>query len=368
MFAIVLKNIKNSITAYKSVYILLIVSQIVAVITLLFTHGIISSYIEERQKLDAEEYQINAFFTDYATYGQLKNCMPKILEKVEKNLDYFYAGGIDGETVISTHSEYHNGKYSLSQTVYEDVKVYSGRFPTPDEYSSSEKIVIRGETGEAGDIFTVAGDKYTVVGVVQNEAVSQIGRECIQISLNSCPDDVALIAVVLSFKRLPKQSDYVAFRDGLKSEFGDAVQVDDFEAKDEEELIAIYSVIVLSVVIGVIAALDTALLYGYVIKKRKKQMAVLGIIGAKRSHRVLINEFEILIVSLAATATGFIIFKIGLEKLLVSVYKSDLELYNAESYALMLTVYMFSILVITFVLAFNSTRGGILETRRKANG
>ena len=100
------------------------------------------------------------------------------------------------------------------------------------------------------------------------------------------PDDAEIDMITIDFRKLPRQTDYLKFKNTLEGTFGDKIHVEEFPLKDAEELMSINSIMLFAVIIGIAMALDTGLLYGYIISRRRKQMAVFGLTGARRIHAV----------------------------------------------------------------------------------
>ena len=90
MIALAFKNIKNSFKAYRSIYSLLLISQIVAIMILLLIYGIITSYnikIEEKQAL--YRFMSVNFKTPVSAY-EIKELLPDMLSEMEDRFDYCY--------------------------------------------------------------------------------------------------------------------------------------------------------------------------------------------------------------------------------------------------------------------------------------
>ena len=115
---LVLINIKNSIKEYKGVYVLLIVSQLLAVIMLFMAYGIFGSYNASKQEYDENCYEFSAFFTETVTIGEFKECNTEILEQVEPRLNSLFLFAESEDYEIVTYNEYHNGSFANSEKIY----------------------------------------------------------------------------------------------------------------------------------------------------------------------------------------------------------------------------------------------------------
>lgn len=358
---IALKNIKNSILEYRNIYLLLIVSQLVSVIMLLFVYGVVVSYEAIKKETTVKSLEMEASFDrENVTIEQLRNCIEEILVVTEDRLDYFFTGTSENGNHIGVHEEYHDGKYYLSQTVFEVDEIAKGRYFTIDEMNDGSKVIYGEEVGQVGDTYIIAGEEFKVVGV----AKPYTDEVNIQIPLKSCPGSFGFSLLYFKFNKLPTKDDYNCFKEVLERNFGTSVRVKEFKPLDADSIVAINSVIVMAVIVGVIAALDTALIYGYIMKKRKKQMAVFGIIGVNKIQRIAINEIEIILISIITVSTGFVLFKFILEKPLISIYDVSIPIYTTRAYGVMLGMYLLSIMVVTLIMVICTTKNKFLDVRR----
>lgn len=363
---VALINLKNSITSNKSIYILLIFSQLVAVNICFFVYGIYTSYSASLQEIDINSCVINANFIEgeNVNVGALRKCITNIVDEMEDSIDYFFIGLLDGDTIISTYSEYHDGKFKSSDTIAKKNVDIIGRYLNDDDFINENKVVF-GTASEIGKTFLISDEAFEVVGKDKNEVLR---NRITIIPFVSAPDNLGLISMSINFNTLPTKSNYEKFRDVLEGNFGINVVIDEFPIKNTEELISIKSVMVISVIIGIISALDTILLYSYVVEKRKKQMAIFSIVGAKRMDRFVINEIEIMLISCVVSIAGFMLFKMVFENSIVKMVGVSVELYSTKVYLIMLSIYIMCVFVITNLGIWINTKSNILEMlRRNAN-
>lgn len=216
--------------------------------------------------------------------------------------------------------------------------------------------------GAVGDTYTIDGEEYEIVGI--KKRVFNPDEKSGHIPLSSCTEGITSGSVALIFKQLPTKSDYDTFSSVLKKYYGNNVIVHDFEAMNVDDIIAYNSIIILALAIGVVAALDTILVYNYLMKKRKKQMAIFGIEGAKRIHQILINETEVLIITVLTAVTGVTIFRLVIEKILMEVYEIGIAIFSVKVYGIMLLAYIGCIFMGTLVMTVINSRKKVLDMRR----
>lgn len=359
IFKIVVKNIQNAFKSCRKIYLLLIISQLVSVISIFFMYGIYGSYTAKMQELDINSYTIGACFEE-GNIGTLKKCLPEILNKISSKLDYVFISGFSEEMMISMYTEYHGGKYTLAELVTRDNIVKAGRLLTYEDAVYGRNVIYSHLTNEysVGDIISIGETQFEVVGVDKRNV-----RDIV-IPFNSCPDNVELVMCYFNFKKLPTQKDYYAIKNAFENSFRQ-FNIDEFELKDKEEIISYRTIIIISISIGIVSALNTCLLYGYIINRRRKQMVVYGIIGASKRRRLIINVLEVMFINIIVVMTGFAIFRIGLQDVITKVYENSVELYSIKAYIIMALIYILCIFIFTMVLLNIMNRKKLTDMLRR---
>lgn len=356
---LVMKNIKNSMFELKKVYVLMLISQFVAVICIFFSYGIYGSYSAKLQELNIDSYNIGAYFENTKVIS-VKECLPQILNELEQKLDYMFVGGYCDGIPISMHFEYHDTLYDISETIQNRTGVETGRYILSKDMIEGKNVVYthRGEIDEVGNIISINGEEFEVIGV------DELTPGNFSIPFTATNENISVVTVMFNFRELPNQTEYLIIKNAFEEKFGNDVVMDEFDIRDEEELISIKSIIVISIAIGIISALNTCLMYGYIIGERRKQMAIYGIIGASKGLRLAINELEIIMVSLAVEITGFVLYKFILQNTITDIYDSSVSLYSFKSYGIMMLIYFICICSITFVMLMIMNKKKLVEMLR----
>lgn len=360
---LVLKNIKNSIKGYRSIYIILIISQIISVLMAFFAYGVYGNFQMEKITFNFSTHVISATTNDNVYAHEIREVMNEFLEQSEDGLDYINMWGEYGDYSIVANNDYEDGEFILKNAL-PDYEMYDGRFPTDIEINEAQKIVYTVNVGKTGEYIEIEGEKYLISGVLHTDTEYR----AVYISIEAFPDNVPIEYVNLVFEKLPTVKDYNCFGTALTNALGDRITIQEMDIKDEEYIIAMDSMITISVIIGIVAALDTALLYGYLMNKRRRQMMIMGITGAKRIHRIFINEAEIVLITLATTGIGVLLFSNIFEKFVNRIYKNSAEIFHAGSYAIIALIYVASVVIVTLIVSIIDSKKGFLQIRRGENG
>lgn len=362
IITLIFKSIKSSFQRFRKIYLLLIVSQFISIISIFFVYGIYTSYSAKMQELDIDSYTIGASFDKSCDVGTLKGCLPEIMEQIGRKVDYLFISATTEELLICMYTEYHSGNYTLADTVSKNDILASGRLLTHEDEINNNKVIysMGGEPYKVGDRITIADIEFEVVGVDEKRARSII------IPFSSCPDEVSLWQVSFCFERLPTQKDYDAIKDTFKTVFGEKATLDEFQLKDQEIIISYRTTMMISIAIGLVSALNTCLLYGYIISQRQKQMVIYGIVGASKGLRLMMNEVEIMLVNIIVVIMGFLIFRFGFQDIITMVYESSVELYSMKAYLIMMVIYVTCIFAFTTLLLAIMNRDKLTDMLRRA--
>ncbi len=360
---LILKNIKNSIKGYRSIYIILIISQIISIVMLFFSYGIFGSFNLSKQEYNSKNYEMFAYSPDGINMDEFRPVFMKILEQAEPCMQEFAILGFRQDDItICVRNEYHNGKFSESRRLMDIYSLASGRYATEEELNSGALVAVTDDIGVVGETIEYDGVVYEIVGTKVTGTAMEI-----DVSLKAYPDKSRVQMFGIIFEKLPTTKDFEVFKTELKTAFGDRVKVEETEILDREKVIAMNSIITMSVLIGIVAALDTALLYGYIMGKRRKQMAIMGILGAKRIDRILINEAEIMLVTIITSLIGWALFQGVFEGLIQEIYENVVEIYYGKVYLMMTGIYAACVFIITMILTIVSTGNKFLQLRRGHN-
>ena len=369
MISLALKNIKNSFSAYRNIYALLLLSQFIGIIILLFVYGTITSYNIKIEDNNTRYNFINVKFADGVSAEVVKEILPEILPQMESRLKYCFADFVreDTELEVTAFMSYKDGKYSVPETSFPRDRLVVGRYPTDIEMTEGEAVAFAygGQMGAEvtsykwGDKYSFKGKQYEIVGVV--DGLRNISR--ITIPINSCTADMKVKLLRFEFNGFVTEKDHKLIEDTLKSSFGKSCEFSEFELVELDDIVRFNTVILLAVIIGGIVAFDTVLVYSYILEKRKRQMAILSIVGANRFQRVVICGFEILFITVLTTIIGAILFEFVLKNIIIKIYVPSIEMYTLKTYLYIVISYIGTIVFGTSVVINISTKKRVLATK-----
>ena len=371
MIKLVINNIRNSFIAYRNIYSMLLVSQFTGIVILLLVYGIITNYNIKLQEDAIGNSYIYANFSEEVPAEKIKEFLPEMLAGMEDRLKECYLDfGTEGqELFISCLEGYKDGKYFFSENSYNEERLVAGRYPTEEELAEGKPVAFAHGSKEkndeptygVGDIYSVCGIEYEIVGVI--DGIYSVDE--ITVPINSCTDDMKINVLAVFFEKFPTVSDYENFCNTVKANCGEDVHISDLKIVSLDDAVRYNSIIFLAFMIGGIAAFDTILVYRYILKKRQRQMAIFSLTGAVKWQRAAICNIEIILVTVITTVIGVLLFEFVLKKPIYIAYRPSMEMYNIKIYLYLAISYVLTIIIATSVMVAIGTKKRVLDIRRR---
>lgn len=370
MLQLALKNIKKSFGAYRNIYVLFLVAQLISVIVLLFSYGTVTSYELKKEEQTAKGSHVYARFIEPVSVISVREIIPDLVEPMNERVAFTFVEIVSPheELEITCIMEYHNGRYSIPVDFFPENRLYEGRYIDRVEMNDGSKVAYgyldyesfkNGTVFSVGDKYTLYDEEYEIVGIIDGA-----GTPRLTIPINSVTEDMKTSLISVEFNRLTTISDYDSFTEVLNENFSGNVEISDFGIVNFDNIIEYDSIIMLAVIIGVISTLNTILIYNYIMKKRKKQMAIYRIEGAGRMQQIAICEIEVILVTVITSIVGVLFFICGIDELIIDAYNISIPVYSAKIYLMMLGIYVGCIILGSGILVTVNTRGSILGMRR----
>ena len=404
----IFQNIR--ITARKSpaVFIMYVLSCVVAVVVVMFSHGvyqnyqtkvteleegknvgpdgkmileytpitfgnITAEYVEEpsgdENKIDFEPYKYNDA-DGSTTVGEVRKVLDKLDEKTKTEFDGFFMW-CDMKATINEHPEYafDSGEYykyyidkgeDLSQVnqkppVFEpstsirceyrkELGIFSfyktavrneggavsgERITDENELNADNVMLLTSESWDSeivGKTVRFFDKEYKVIGLVNQFT------DTVEVPFSTMPEDVIINEVMILPNKPISTYAYRHMKQAFEEVYGDYVNFPEMYTVDTEEKTFYMSIMMISVVLSVMAAIILAILYRYIIFTRRKTMSVMRLNGCTRGRIRLMYLIEIIgSATLIFALCGIIYQKLILPKL-TSLIDRIGEVYSLNTY------------------------------------
>ena len=377
---------KNLVTFFKTermIFLLIILCVFSSVMVLHFSYGLYQNFhvIRTEAESDLKEIEIEIIDPERVTKAELECCLLSLSENfndavkmyiVEPVIEPFhnkadYWGSLCVRFTIQNHTISPCAVFQENLTKFGTL--VEGEYFTPEQEASGARVVIVGNdmgdydsctdsitlrNDESGFWVSIQDKKYEVIGVQQMTCTPLI-------PFASLDGDTPLEKTVdISFYRSMTRSQYEELSLAFMEQFQDAVVVPSLDIPESENLYLYNTILIISVAISILAAANFAVLYQYMLEKRRREIAIFQICGCPKFRAFRIFLTECLLIMLPV----YLIAAVTFAKLLLPQFRDVFPYmepsYNANIYAAIFSIYCVTSLVILFALIANQIKGKTL--------
>lgn len=335
-----LKTNLKELRGNRKQLLLIILSQAVCIICMLFAYGVVVDY-----KLSSYEKTGGMNYVIYLEDVEGKEFFPaldEILCLIERKVSGVELTGSefsDGH-YLSAYFEYENGEYLCSEAFRKNIE---GRGLTQEDFDSERFVACVGEVLAPQTTITFGDDTYEIVGYQQiseraEKYYSEFGyaaevpyQTLKNRKLNYCSVEMSL---VLSERQAEQIRAILNHSVPGKYEF-DSQPYEKGEL-DNASRTGLYA----AVVIGILSAVNTCAMYRLILNKRTRLIQIFRLCGMKKRTVRLLFLGEIFTVSAVITILCGVIYAFGLVKLLSKWYLYFPDIFYAPIYLLLTAVYL----------------------------
>ena len=348
-----LKNIRNMMKNHTSMLVLLVISMFVSFGVLFFGVGLYYQYSKNIEDGEIDSYAVGFSINDIITKKNFCEFVKNMPNKLMGDVSYItcfsstQVSGIDEEIPVAFYLQYSEGKFEYSDKVFQpmidDLVIKDGSFFTQEQYSNGEKKAVVMGSGnvnqptsapEYTNSVTAFGQSYDVIGTI-NPANSSYFFYSIYVPFSSVPDDTIM-------------------NDGVYLALNNKITLYE-PAFDLASNTSYYiTVVLISVIIAILSALNISILYNYIIISRTRQLTIMRICGGLTSNLSISTANEIILIMLPVS----IISALCYDKFILTVLSAKFPLmkaaYNPYVYAEIILIYSaISYLLNLFLLHHN---------------
>ncbi|WP_028510969.1 ABC transporter permease [Ruminococcus sp. NK3A76] len=188
------------------------------------------------------------------------------------------------------------------------------------------------------------GKDYKVIGLVGSMG------DTLYVPFSSIPDDVIIKEVNIMPNKPISTYAYRHMKQAFEEVYGDYVNFPEMYTVDTEEKTFYVSIMMISVVLSVLAAIILAILYRYIIFTRRKTMSVMRLCGCTRGKIRLMYLLEIIgSASLIFAVCAYAYHKLILGKLTYFLDRID-EVYSLNTYLYIYGVFIGVLFVVINIM------------------
>lgn len=378
-FKYTLKNIKSFFINNFIIFILLVISTITSAIVIFFSYGVYQNYNTilsyKEDDLSDDYIGINYVNTgsEYVTKRDLLNCLSEIddisNELREQIIQYDVEGIIDNNS-YEFKFLYCDGKFKVAEEFKENLKKYDnlteGTYWSDYEEANGICVALISDPAVFGEISALDSIKYVNQLKIGGKIYDIIGKQAwnekgAMFPFSTVADEQLLTSTLISFNSAVSVKTYNQIRDVFNNYMGDKAVFEEIRTIDKDTYYTYKTVILISVFIALIAAINFMILYRYIMSTRKRKTAIFRILGLTPAKLNFMNMSECIILIVPFFILGMVLYQTVFLPRLHTYFVYMQDAYTPFVYFLLFVIFISVSLIVIGIMLLVMSRKRILE-------
>ena len=378
-FKYTLKNIKSFFINNFIIFILLVISTITSAIVIFFSYGVYQNYntILSYKEDDLSDDYIGINYvntgTEYVTKRDLLNCLSEIddisNELREQIIQYDVEGIIDNNS-YEFKFLYCDGKFKVAEEFKENLKKYDnlteGTYWSDYEEANGICVALISDPAVFGEISALDSIKYVNQLKIGGKIYDIIGKQAwnekgAMFPFSTVADEQLLTSTLISFNSAVSVKTYNQIRDVFNNYMGDKAVFEEIRTIDKDTYYTYKTVILISVFIALIAAINFMILYRYIMSTRKRTTAIFRILGLTPAKLNFMNMSECIILIVPFFILGMVLYQTVFLPRLHTYFVYMQDAYTPFVYFLLFVIFISVSLIVIGIMLLVMSRKRILE-------
>lgn len=303
------------------------------------------------------------------TKGEFRTFIESLDGEMQEKISLIFASSDLTEIGYDDHYSFFPMRFNISENTYSvpDVireKWTSSKMITSGEYISNEdekagsySAIVSQEICDKkeGDKIDFLGNSYTVVGTYKGGSYTPI------VPFLTVPDDIIIKECSFTFSNALTRPTYENLKSAAKKTLYNKLTFPDLLLPDDDSIALYRNIILISVLIAALSVMNFAMLYLFIIRKRKNTLAVMQLCGARKWQTVLIYLGECMIITIPAFGMGTLLFDILLKTCFIKHFLYIEEAFSLLVYIVIFGIYSVVMIVVLGCIISRSTHSDIKE-------
>lgn len=377
----IIKNIKSFIRTEKTIFVLVLLCVITSSFIINFSYGLYQNYHVIKSEEESELYEFEILFNNtndnYATQAMLKNTLLSFSDTINNQVDmYLVIPKVDEipSEIGSVFTRFciKNNKF-VSCGLFKDNMLNYGTLVSGDYFSDKQEANGENVALVMDDIGTM--DSITEKLMIDNETILFQGKKfkiigvqkihSLIVPFNSLAENTPMNTFLIHFIKPITRSQYNEIKEKVSANFGELAVIPELDIPETENYYLYNTIIIISVLIAVLASINFAVLYKYILSKRIKTLAIFRMCGCTKLKTMImfLSECMIIVIPLFALTT------VAYDKLVLPKLGGHFE-YIESAYSIKLYLMIFLIYVVCslMVLGIMIYSGFLKKTIRETKG
>jgi ABC-type antimicrobial peptide transport system permease subunit len=311
--------------------------------------------------------------SEYVTKRDLLNCLSEIddisNELREQIIQYDVEGIIDNNS-YEFKFLYCDGKFKVAEEFKENLKKYDnlteGTYWSDYEEANGICVALISDPAVFGEISALDSIKYVNQLKIGGKIYDIIGKQAwnekgAMFPFSTVADEQLLTSTLISFNSAVSVKTYNQIRDVFNNYMGDKAVFEEIRTIDKDTYYTYKTVILISVFIALIAAINFMILYRYIMSTRKRTTAIFRILGLTPAKLNFMNMSECIILIVPFFILGMVLYQTVFLPRLHTYFVYMQDAYTPFVYFLLFVIFISVSLIVIGIMLLVMSRKRILE-------
>ncbi len=361
----IIKNIKSFIKTEKLIFILILICVIASSFIINFSYGLYQNYhvIKEEQESDLGTFEItfnNDLNGNYAAKDILKNTLLSFSDSLNDSINMYlvkpYTDEIpDGYGPIFIRFCISNGNIAPCEIFKENIEkngaFISGTYFSEEQEKNGENVALAfngtPETmmNENGTI-SFQGKEYEIIGVQRIHTLI--------VPFESLNSDTPIDDLIIGFTKHMTRSQYNEIKEKISGAFGEIAVIPELDIPESENYYLYNTIIIISILIAILSAINFAILYKYILSKRTKILSVFRMCGCTKFRALGMFLSECMIITVPVFALTSLCYDKFVLPVLARHFEYIESAYSMKLYLIIFAIYVLSSLIVLGIMIYFS--------------
>lgn len=385
----IFRNIKSFFINKRLIFVLSIFSVLCSCIMIHFSYGLFQNYQLKKQydlsdkreialtlsgifeevtdqELNHDEFYLKAGETaeHYVTLELLRKYLTEFDDSFAEKLKYIEATAVVDELPFRMDFSMKNGVIIKSEEFEKEVEdnamLESGRYFTGEEYQNGERVAICWDYKHWNTMSSPVSNRLAVdenTLRIQGKDYEIIAYGTLDIDRPTIPitslDDATPFTekLIFHFRKPIRQEQYDAVAEKTDRILGDKAVLEPVSLPDDDAIYLYNTIIIVTVFITLVSAINFAILYRYILSSRKQSLMVYRICGLSFGRVVLLYLGECVALSVPSYLMGILLFENVILKKVSEHYEYMNDSYGLSIYFTLFAIYfLLSVLILTVMI------------------
>lgn len=377
-----LKNLKLFFKKEKMIFILVLICVVTSSFIINFSYGLYQNYnvIKEEEESQLYEFEVPFLNKDeaYASKEVLKNTVLSFTDSLNNSIEMYLVKPYSDEVSADDYGDIfvrfcvNNGEIAPCELFRNNMDkngtLISGDYFTAEQEAAGEKVAMVFDDLDTDPSITkklminentilFQGEEFEIIGIQRMHALI--------IPFESLDDNTIIKSALFRFDKPVTRSQYNEIKEKLEINFPGIAQVPELDIPEAENYYLYNTIILISVLIAVLAAINFAVLYRYILSKRTKNLAIFRVCGCTKAKALCMYLAECMIIAIPLFAlTTFAYDRFALP--ILSKHFEYMEAaYSVKLYLLIFGIYIAATLIVLMLMISGFLRKNIREAKEE---